>query len=163
MNEEAQVPQVKEEKEEPKRFVAKGPMVVFDSGHKIYWLKKDSWQDKGKFLNWHESKDFAESKNVRKIGGFHDWRLPTPDEAETLYDPPSENPGKGGTVVHIDTLFPEGAFKTMWLSGDTSTRRPRYDLSEGKVVFADEYAFGSVRLCRREQVKEGKIRSRHGR
>lgn len=145
--------QVKDPKTEQKRFVEKGPLVVYDSVTDIYWLKKDSWQDKGKFFNWHEAKDFADNKNLRKIGGFGDWRLPTMDEAQTLYEAKAENPGKGGTVLHIDKIFPEGGFKTSWLMGDTSTRRPRFDYTEGKVASADEYCFGSVRICRKGAIR----------
>jgi len=34
----------------PKRFVEKGPHVVLDTKTNVFWLKKDSWQDKGKFF-----------------------------------------------------------------------------------------------------------------
>ena len=139
--------------EDPKRFVAKGP-VVLDSETDIYWMKKDSWQDKGKFLNWHESRDYADNKNMRSIGGFDDWRLPTGGEAKTLFLKEEENPGKGDVPLHIDKAFPEGAFKTCWLAGDTSTKRPRFDFVEGKILFAEEYAFGSVRLCRKGPLKK---------
>ena len=139
--------------EGPKRFVEKGPHVVLDTKTNIFWLKKDSWQDKGKFFNWHESVEYSDRKNVRKIGGFDDWRLPLFDEIKTLYDEAHDNPGKGGTILHVDPVFPEGAFKVTWLGGDTSTRRPRYDFSEGKEAHVDEYSFGAVRCCRKAPVQ----------
>ena len=138
--------------DKPKRFVEKGRDVIFDSKTRLYWLKKDSWQDKGKFFNWHEAIEFAEKKNLRKIGGFDDWRLPNIDEITSLFDEACENPGKGGVPLHLDPVFPEGAFKTAWIHGDTSTRRPRFDYSEGKVVSVEEYSFGSVRICRKDAV-----------
>jgi hypothetical protein len=143
------------EPEKPKRFVEKGPHVLMDTKTSMYWMKKDSWQDKGKFFNWHESRDYADTKNLRKIGGFDDWRVPTPDEAATMYDPSFENPAKGGVAIGIDTAFPEGAFKSTWVMADTSTRRPRYDFSQGTIVHVDEYAFGSVRVCRKDKVGKG--------
>ena len=136
----------------PKRFVEKGRDVVFDNKTRLYWLKKDSWQDKGKFFNWHEATEFAERKNIRKTGGFDDWRLPNIEEATSLFDENFEVPGKGGTSLHFDPIFPEGAFKSGWIAGDTSTRRPRFDYSAGKVVSAEEYSFGSVRICRKDIV-----------
>ncbi len=139
--------------EGPKRFVEHGPLVIHDTETGLYWLKKDSWQDKGKYFNWHEAKDFAEKKNVRKIGGFADWRLPTNEEAATLYHEEWENTGKTGETVHIDSGFPEGSFKMQWTMADTSTRRPRFDFVQGQIVNADEYAFGSVRICRKDPVK----------
>jgi hypothetical protein len=132
-----------------KRFQEKGPHVIFDAKTGIYWMKKDSWQDKGKFFNWHESRNYADTKNLRKIGGFADWRLPLKAEAEGLFDPEKQVVGKGGVILHLDPVFPEGAFRSCWLAGDTSTRRPRFDYEEGKVMSADEYGFGSVRLCRK--------------
>ena len=110
--------------EGPKRFVAHGALVIQDTETGMYWLKKDSWQDRGKYFNWHEAKEFAERKNVRKIGGFSDWRLPTDEEASTLYDEAWENTSKTGETIHIDSLFPEGSFKMQWTMADTSTRGP---------------------------------------
>ena len=144
----------------PKRFVEKGRDVIFDTKTRVYWLKKDSWQDKAKFFNWHEAVEFADKKNLRKIGGFDDWRLPTVEEVASLYDGSCENPGKGGVVLHIDPVFPEGAFKTAWIGGDTSTRRPRFDYSEGKVMNVEEYSFGSVRICRKDKVMKNQGPSR---
>ena len=140
--------------EGPKRFVEKGPHVVLDTKTNVFWLKKDSWQDKGKFFNWHEAVEYSDRKNLRQIGGFDDWRLPFFDEIKTLYDESHDNPGKGGVILHVDPVFPEGAFKVTWLAGDTSTRRPRYDLSDGKEVYVDEYSFGSVRCCRKAPVQK---------
>jgi hypothetical protein len=139
--------------EGPKRFVAHGPFVILDTLTGLHWLKKDSWQDRGKYFNWHEAKEFSERKNVRKIGGFADWRLPTSEEAATLYDAELKNTGKTGEVLHIDPIFPEGSFKMQWTMADTSTRRPRFDFTQGQVASADEYAFGSVRICRKDPVK----------
>jgi len=138
----------------PKRFVEKGPHVIYDSVTGVFWHKKDSWQEKGKFYNWHESRDYASNKNARKAGGFNDWRLPTVDEAASLYDEKFNNPGKGGQDLHIDPIFPEGAFKVVWVAGDTSTRRPRFDYVQGKVASADEYSFGAVRICRKDAVRK---------
>ena len=147
-------PEIPEEVDEgPKRFVVMGPHVVHDTETNLYWMKKDSWQDKGKFFNWHESKDYAEKKNVRKIGGFEDWRLPTNDEAATLYDESCTNSAKGGATVHIDAVFPEGSFKVEWTVSDTSTRRPRFDYTQGKILSTDEYTFGSVRPVRKEPIR----------
>ena len=146
--------------EGPKRFVEKGPHVILDTKTGIFWLKKDSWQDKGKFFNWHESNEYSDKKNLRKIGGFDDWRMPLLEEAKSLYDEVQSNPGKGGVELHLDPIFPEGAFKVQWLGGDTSTRRPRFDYSEGKETYVDEYSFGSVRSCRKAKVQKFAARAK---
>ncbi len=151
---------VEKKDEGPKRFVEKGPWVIHDTKTGLYWLKKDSWQEKQKFFNWHESKEYAQMKNVRKIGGFNDWRMPSTDEATTLFDENLKNVAKGGDEIHIDPVFPEGSFKVQWTMADTSTKRPRFDFTQGKVVHADEYAFGSVRICRKDPVKKDDRRQR---
>ena len=148
-----------QKEEGPKRFIGKGPHVVHDTETGISWMKKDSWQEKGRFMNWHEAREFAELKNVRKIGGFDDWRLPVPNEVEGLYNEEFENKGKSGVALHIDPIFPEGAFKTCWVTADTSTRRPRFDFNIGKIVNADEYSFGSVRVCRKEKMTKDTLGS----
>ena len=150
--------ELEKQDEEPKRFIAKGPMVILDTATGLSWMKKDSWQEKGKFMNWHEAKDFAQLKNMRKIGGFDDWRLPLPTEVEGLFDQELENKSKSGETIHIDPIFPEGAFKTSWVTADTSTRRPRFDFSMGKIVNVDEYAFGAVRVCRKEPIRKSGYR-----
>ena len=152
------LPQTQDKSTQPKRFEEKGRDVIYDTKTRIFWLKKDSWQDKGKFFNWHEAREYADRKNLRKPGGFGDWRLPSVDEAASLFDADAENPGKGGTALHIDPVFPEGGFKVLWLTGDTSTRRPRFDYVQGKEIFAEEYSFGAVRLCRKETHKPGQPR-----
>ena len=86
--------------------------------------------------------------------------MPTGDEAQTLFLKDEENVGKGGISLHLDKVFPEGAFKTSWLSGDTSTKRPRFDFIEGKMLWAEEYSFGSVRLCRKGPLPKASERKR---
>ena len=140
--------------EGPKRFIEYGPLVIFDTVNGLYWLKKDSWQEKGKFFNWHEAKEYTERKNVRSIGGFTDWRLPTEDEAATLYDENLTNVAKGGDTVHIDPVFPEGSFKVEWSVSNTSTGRPRFNYVNGRVYYVEEYTFGSVRGCRKDPIKK---------
>ncbi len=79
--------------------------------------------------------------------------MPTNSEAASLYNEEWENTGKTGEAVHIDSLFPEGSFKMQWTMADTSTRRPRFDFTQGQIASADEYAFGSVRICRKDLVQ----------
>ena len=146
-----------------KRFVEKGPHVLLDTETEIYWMKKDSWLDKSKYFNWHESRDYADMKNLRNIGGFNDWRLPSSDEIKSLFDMEKETPGKSGVLLHIDPKFTEGSFKASWIMGDTSTKRPRFNFVEGKMETADEYAFGSVRLCRKGPVPKNTGRLSRGR
>ena len=49
----------------------------------LMWKRNDN----GKNTDWHGANEYAKSL---KLGGYTDWRLPTIEELETLYDPESQ-------------------------------------------------------------------------
>jgi Protein of unknown function (DUF1566) len=53
--------------------------VYLDPKTKLMWTIADN----GKDIHWHEANEYA--KQLR-LGGFSDWRLPTIEELEKLYD-----------------------------------------------------------------------------
>lgn len=71
--------------------------VVSDRRTGLSWTRWDT----GVNVNWTEAKVFCSSIAV---GGFHDWRLPSVAELETLYDPRSTQPGTRESV-HIPSVF----------------------------------------------------------
>ncbi len=54
--------------------------VYLDPETRLMW----TIQDNGKDIDWHQANKYAEQL---RLGGFSDWRLPTIDELEKLYDP----------------------------------------------------------------------------
>ncbi len=54
--------------------------VYLDPETKLMWTIEDN----GKYIGWHQANKYAEQLG---LGGYSDWRLPTVDELEKLYDP----------------------------------------------------------------------------
>ncbi len=52
------------------------------------WIRKDSYADLGKCLNWHEAKVYVENLATE---GYTDWRLPLVGEYGMIYDNTKEN------------------------------------------------------------------------
>ena len=66
------------------RFIAYSNGTVLDTQTNLMWARKDN----GKGLMQHDVNDYI--KNFA-VGGFEDWRLPTMEELETIYDDKFEN------------------------------------------------------------------------
>ena len=69
-----------------KRFVDNGNGTVTDLETKLIWKQTDSFQDTSKWLNWYKALDYIKELGHEKFAGFDDWRMPTLEEAESLYD-----------------------------------------------------------------------------
>jgi Protein of unknown function (DUF1566)/TIR domain len=63
----------------PSRKVESPEGIYFDSETQLMWTIKDN----GKDVNWHDANKYAQKL---RLGGYSDWRLPTIDELEKLYD-----------------------------------------------------------------------------
>jgi len=70
---------------EKSRFVADGEHTVIDMERRLIWLKKDTRQLSGNWLNWVQARDYAKELCQQHFGGYNDWRLPTAEEAKSLF------------------------------------------------------------------------------
>ncbi|MFQ5450018.1 MAG: DUF1566 domain-containing protein [Nitrospinaceae bacterium] len=98
------------------RFQDFGDGTVLDKRTGLMWMKKDYWQKEGKWVNWYTANEYAQRMNNKKFAGYSDWRLPTPEEAQSLYEPRKRNVDKDGDKIHIDRMFPKGAGWSTWTS-----------------------------------------------
>jgi len=96
------------------RFIELDNEVILDTKTNLMWLKKDYWQMKGKWVNWYSTHEYVQKLNNKNFAGYADWRLPTPEEAETLYDRRKRNVDKDGDKIFIDSIFPKGAGWATW-------------------------------------------------
>jgi len=73
-----------------------GDKVVIDHTTDLMWDQSGS----GKYVSWKGAKKWIEKLNKKDYAGFHDWRLPTVEEAVSLL----ESNKKNGNL-HIDHVF----------------------------------------------------------
>ena len=79
------------EQQTPARFADGENDTVIDGARRLLWLKQDTWQMTGKWMNWVQARDYSEELNQKKYGGYQGWRLPTVQEAKSLFDKKQEN------------------------------------------------------------------------
>jgi hypothetical protein len=93
------------------RFVLVGENTVVDKQKKLMWARTDSMNDMEKWVNYQDSVDYVRSLCDKKYAGFDDWRLPTREEMDTLYNESFFLKDKFEKDIHINDCFsPGGGF-----------------------------------------------------
>jgi hypothetical protein len=105
-------------KSSDQRFLDFGDGTILDKKSNLMWMKLDYWLIEKKWVNWYTAQEFAQRMNNKKFAGYEDWRLPTPEEAELLYDRRRRNVDKDGDKVFIDRIFPKGGGWGTWTSSE---------------------------------------------
>ena len=120
------------------RFQDNSSGVITDTKYNKYWLPKDSWGDLGQWRNFNEAKSYTQLMNQVYAGGFSDWRLPTLEEAKSLYDQALGQRDWDDEAVFIDALFVTKCANFMWTS-ETNDKQEvgRINLRNGDVEFID--------------------------
>ena len=101
-----------------KRFARFGDGTVLDRKTNLLWMAKDYWQLESKWVNWYTAKEYARKMNHKNYAGYQDWRIPTAEEASTLYDRRKRNTDKDGDKIFIDSMFPKGSGWGTWTSDE---------------------------------------------
>lgn len=81
---------------------------VTDLKEKLMWKKRDSYQERKRWLNWEMAQDYLRDINEKRFGGYDDWKLPTREELAGLYEEDKAIPWNYyWTVneVHLDPIF----------------------------------------------------------
>ncbi len=122
-----------------RRFSDFGDGTVLDTKTGLMWMKKDYWQREGKWVNWYTANEYAQRMNNKNFAGYDDWRLPTPDEAASLYDRRKRNVDKDGDKIYLDRMFPKGAGWSTWTSEEKSSKAVVVSLKdEGGSAYQDK-------------------------
>jgi len=138
---------------EKSRFLKSEDGTIYDSQTSLTWMANDSRINLDKGISWDETEKYAADMNEKKFGGRDDWRIPSGQEALTLFDKNKLNKDFKGGDIHLDSIFPPGAGNTTW----TSETRGR----EAQIVFYinglpywyekdDKSISHAVRLIRRD-------------
>ena len=89
---------------------------ILDKDSKLMWMSYDYWQMEHNWVNWYTANEYVQRINNKKFAGYSDWRLPSVEEATTLYERRKRNTDKDGDKIFIDSLFPKGAGWSTWTS-----------------------------------------------
>ena len=133
------------------RFVEADNDTVIDCSKKLVWLKQDTWQFTGKWMNQLQVKEFAETLNRKRFAGFSNWRLPTANEAKSLFDKSKKNSDNQGKVIFLSELFASGCGFLCWTSDVRhKVQGVRLSFRKGVTMYDDIYptSRGSSRLVR---------------
>ncbi len=115
------------------RFEDNNDGSIFDPTTGLTWTKEDSWQREKVWVTWDEAVQHARHLCNIKFCGHNDWRLPTRQEVQTLFDRATKNQDKYGKDIHLDPVFPPGPLPTVWIHEDfTGNEGFIFDFRDGE-------------------------------
>ncbi|SUZ48789.1 uncharacterized protein METZ01_LOCUS1643 [marine metagenome] len=117
--------------EEVPAFVDNGDGTITDTRANLMWKKDDSFKEFGYGINWFEAQDYCEILNEKKFAGYEDWRLPSGEEAKSVFSFTQSNTDKDGAETHISDLFEPGGGHNTW----TYEEKPDYQQYAMKFSF----------------------------
>ena len=122
-----------------------GGKVVIDNFTGLMWHQSGST---GLGITWQKAEEWVEKLNRDGYAGFHNWRLPTLEEAVSLL-----KSGKKGSVLYIDPIF-DSTQKYIW-TGDIYKKQDRWfvDLDQGNFTWSSKYLYGFNRNLRANFVR----------
>ena len=100
------------------RFAEGDEHTVIDLKQKMVWLKQDTYQMTGKWLNWVQSRDYAKELNQSHFAGYNDWRLPTLNEFKQIWDPKRPIASKDGEPIGLPVVFAGGGSYYLWTGNE---------------------------------------------
>ena len=98
------------------RYVDNGDGTITDTRSSLMWMKEDSYQRTGHWLNWKESQAHIAKMNESGFADYIDWQLPTLKELRTLYESDKVNSAQLGREmkIHIDPIFAKEGSGAWW-------------------------------------------------
>jgi Protein of unknown function (DUF1566) len=121
------------------RFQDFGDGTILDTKNGLMWMKQDYWQREGKWVNWYTANEYVQRMNNKNFAGYSDWRLPTPEEAATLYERRKRNVDKDGDKIYLDRMFPSGAGWSTWTNQEKKAKAIVVSLKdEGGAFYQDK-------------------------
>ena len=137
--------------EESTRFVEADDDTIIDGAKRLVWAKQDTWQMSKKWMNQRQIIEFAESLNRKRFAGFANWRLPTAEEAKSLFDKKQQNSDNMGKEIYLSTLFEPGCGFLCWTSDVRhNIQGVRLSFRKGVIMYDDIFRVsrGASRLVR---------------
>ena len=101
---------------EKSRFLKRDDGTIYDSVTSVTWKANDSFLDLERDVSYSEAEDYVKETNKKKVGGYSDWRIPTIQEASSIFDKEKLNKDSKGGDIFLDSVFPPGAANCTWTS-----------------------------------------------
>jgi len=101
-----------------KRFIDNGDGTITDLETKLMWKQTDSFQDTSKWVNWYKAMEYLQELVIEKFASYDDWRMPTLEEAESLYDEDHVIRDMDRMDIFISSTFSPGGGFTTWTSNE---------------------------------------------
>lgn len=98
-------------------FKVQGDMVI-DQRTGLVWQRADSYHDLKKGLNWYAAQEYVDKKNSQKFGGHNDWRLPTLEELNNLWDASRLVKSKDGEGIGLPEEFEARGSYYLWTANE---------------------------------------------
>ena len=101
---------------EKSRFLKRDDGTIYDSVTSVTWMANDSFLDLEKDVSYSEAEDYVKETNEKKVGGYSDWRIPSIQEASSIFNKEKLNKDSKGGDIFLDSVFPPGAANCTWTS-----------------------------------------------
>ena len=101
---------------EQSRFLKRDNGTIYDSVTSVTWMANDSYLDLEREVSYSEAEEYAKQTNEKNLGGYNDWRIPTIQEASSIFDKEKLNKDSKGGDIFLDSIFPPGAANCTWTS-----------------------------------------------
>lgn len=132
--------------------------VIVDKKMHLEWLPKDTWGDLGKWVTWDEARMYVNTMRNVYAGGHADWRLPTKEEALSLYNEELEQNDWEGEIIHIHPVFVPKCGRVIWTSETNDEGQAvAVNLQDGTAEFVDKITRDgyTARLVRNPHPQKG--------
>ena len=87
---------------------------VTDESTGLVWQKGDSFHDTKKALNWYDALEYVTLKNSQKFAGHDDWRLPSLEELNNLWQSSGKIKSKDDETLGLAPEFQKGGSYYIW-------------------------------------------------
>ena len=101
---------------EKSRFLKRDDGTIYDSVTSVTWMANDSFLDLSRDISYSEAEDYVKETNKKKAGGYSDWRIPSIQEASSIFNKEKLNKDSKGGDIFLDSVFPPGAANCTWTS-----------------------------------------------
>ena len=101
---------------EKSRFLKRDDGTIYDSVTSVTWMANDSFLDLARDISYSEAEDYVKETNKKKAGGYSDWRIPSIQEASSIFNKEKLNKDSKGGDIFLDSVFPPGAANCTWTS-----------------------------------------------